>query len=80
MSETLHTPWIADYLISLAETCGGSLGSAPMYTKSKKVQLVEFLTFQQHDEDDCIWAVVSDKWQKLPVRFTSQALSDYSMN
>jgi hypothetical protein len=41
MSETLNTPWIADYLINIAETYGTSLTSVPVHVKpGKKVQLL----------------------------------------
>ncbi|KAI9455454.1 hypothetical protein BJY52DRAFT_1213282 [Lactarius psammicola] len=79
MSETLNTPWIADYLINIAETYGSSLANVPVHIKpGKKVQLLRFITFQQHSEDDCIWAYVSDKHQKLPARFSRAALAEYS--
>jgi hypothetical protein len=41
MSETLNTPWIADYLINIAETYGTNLSSVPLHVKpGKKVQLL----------------------------------------
>ncbi|KAH8979205.1 hypothetical protein EDB92DRAFT_1955403 [Lactarius akahatsu] len=79
MSETLNTPWIADYLINIAETYGSSLTNVPAHVKpGKKIQLLRFLTFQQYTEDDCVWAYVSDKHQQLPVRFSRAALARYS--
>ncbi|KAH9166444.1 hypothetical protein EDB89DRAFT_217499 [Lactarius sanguifluus] len=79
MSETLNTPWIADYLINIAETYGSSLTNVPAHVKpGKKIQLLKFLTFQQYTEDDCVWAYVSDKHQQLPVRFSRDALARYS--
>jgi len=42
MSETLNPPWIADYLINIAETYGCSLSNVPVHVKpGKKVQLLE---------------------------------------
>jgi len=42
MSETLNSPWIADYLINIAETYGCSLSNAPIHVKpGKKVQLLQ---------------------------------------
>ena len=42
MSETLGAPWIADYLIHVAETYGGSLSNVPIHVKpGKKVQLLQ---------------------------------------
>jgi hypothetical protein len=42
MSETLNTPWIADYLINIAETYGSNLSSVPLHLKpGRKVQLIE---------------------------------------
>ena len=41
MSETLNTPWIADYLINIAETYGSNLTNVPVHIKpGRKVQLV----------------------------------------
>jgi hypothetical protein len=103
MSETLKAPWIADYLINIAETYGSNLTNVPVHIKpGRKVQLLrvspiprevhtrshsqrvflyqtpQFITFQQHTEDDCVWAYVSDKHQQLPARFSRQALASYS--
>jgi hypothetical protein len=42
MSETLNVPWIADYLINIAETYGCHLSSVPVHVKpGKKVQLLQ---------------------------------------
>jgi hypothetical protein len=42
MSETLSPPWIADYLINIAETYGCSLSNVPIQVKpGKKVQLLQ---------------------------------------
>ena len=42
MSETLSAPWIADYLINIAETYGCSLSNVPIHVKpGKKVQLLQ---------------------------------------
>ncbi|KAI0259269.1 hypothetical protein BC834DRAFT_1045411 [Gloeopeniophorella convolvens] len=70
-------PWIAEYLVDVAETHGGSLGGVPTHTKGRKVQLLEFLTFGDSEHDDCIWAVASDKHQKIAVRFSQDAIARY---
>ncbi|KAF8265464.1 hypothetical protein EI94DRAFT_326812 [Lactarius quietus] len=78
MSETLNIPWIADYLINIAETYGSNLTKVPVHAKpGKKVQLLQFLTFQDYSDNDCVWAYVSDKHQQLPVRFSRHALTSY---
>ncbi|KAI0256371.1 hypothetical protein BJV78DRAFT_1171425 [Lactifluus subvellereus] len=79
MSGTMNPPWIADYLINIAETYGSNLSSVPVHIKpGKKVQLLKFLTFRQFVEDDCIWAYVSDKHQQIPVRFSRYAIAEYA--
>ncbi|KAI0066048.1 hypothetical protein BV25DRAFT_1912851 [Artomyces pyxidatus] len=77
MADTIQ-PWIEDYLIELAETYGANVGGFPVHNAGKKVQLVEFLTFQAREGDDCIWAKVSDKRQRIAVRFSSKALTEYA--
>lgn len=48
MSETLNAPWIADYLISIAETYGCKLSNVPVHVKpGKKVQLLQASREQQ---------------------------------
>jgi len=46
----------------------------PRFPKGKKAQILEFLTFQ---DDDCVWACVSDKDTKLPAKFSKEAVTDY---
>ena len=42
MSETLNTPWIADYLINIAETYGTNITNVPVHIKpGKRVQLLQ---------------------------------------
>jgi hypothetical protein len=42
MSETLNAPWIADYLIRIAETYGCNLSNVPVHIRpGKKVQLLQ---------------------------------------
>ncbi|KAH9979038.1 hypothetical protein BGW80DRAFT_1282516 [Lactifluus volemus] len=78
MSETLNTPWIAEYFINIAETYGSNISSVPIHLKpGKKVQLIKFLTFGTFDQDDCVWAHVSDKNQHIPVRFSQTAITEY---
>ncbi|KAA1472563.1 hypothetical protein DENSPDRAFT_930372 [Dentipellis sp. KUC8613] len=79
MANTLKIPWIANYLVDLAETHGGNFSSMPMHERGKKVQIVQFLTWQRSADDDCIWARVSDKEHKISVRFTATALQQYEM-
>ncbi|KAI0295822.1 hypothetical protein B0F90DRAFT_1820266 [Multifurca ochricompacta] len=68
MSENLNTPWIAEYLINVAETYGCELSDVPLHVKPGK----------KFTEDDCIWAYVSDKHQQIPVRFSRHAIAQYS--
>ncbi|ETW80444.1 hypothetical protein HETIRDRAFT_320137 [Heterobasidion irregulare TC 32-1] len=77
MADTLNSPWIHDYFINAAETYGSSLSSAPVYTKCKKVQIIEFLTYQESENDDCVWAIISDRNYSIPARFTKDALDHY---
>ncbi|TFY80981.1 hypothetical protein EWM64_g3035 [Hericium alpestre] len=79
MANTLKFPWIADYLIDVAQTYGGNFIGVPVHEKGKKVQLVKFLTYQTSSADDCIWAKVSDKFNQIPVCFTAKALQEYEM-
>ena len=37
----------------------------------------QFLTFQGKSNDDCVWAVISDKAHYLTVKFTAEALDEY---
>jgi hypothetical protein len=42
MSLTLNAPWIADYLVNIAETYGCNLSNVPIHVKpGKKVQLLQ---------------------------------------
>ncbi|KII92536.1 hypothetical protein PLICRDRAFT_695876 [Plicaturopsis crispa FD-325 SS-3] len=77
MSESMSSPWIAKYLVEIGETYGSILANTPKCEKKKKVQLVDFLTYEAA-QDDCIWAVVSDRNFRIPVRFTKDALDEYS--
>ncbi|EPQ56957.1 hypothetical protein GLOTRDRAFT_120355 [Gloeophyllum trabeum ATCC 11539] len=77
MSESLRTPWIYAYLAEVGETYGAFLSNVPKYSKNKKVQLIEFLTYNQDTEDSCIWGVVSDKEHTIPVRINAEALRTY---
>ncbi|KAF8161026.1 hypothetical protein B0H34DRAFT_699122 [Crassisporium funariophilum] len=77
MAESL-TPWISDYLVTVAETCGANLSTAKPHEKKKKVQIIEFLTFGSESEDTHIWARVSDKQYIVPIKFTKEAVVGYS--
>ncbi|KAI0312349.1 hypothetical protein OF83DRAFT_1294939 [Amylostereum chailletii] len=72
MSESLR-PWIATYLVEVAESFSGLL-NVKAHTRGKKVQLVEFLTYKQSENDNCIWAVASDKQLEIPVCLKGEAL------
>ncbi|KAF8993705.1 hypothetical protein BDQ17DRAFT_1545936 [Cyathus striatus] len=76
MSESL-LPWISQYLIGVAEECGSNLLAAPRYTKRKKAQIIEFLTFPPDDKPAAIWATISDKWLTIPIKFTDDAVCTY---
>ncbi|KAH7910573.1 hypothetical protein BJ138DRAFT_1113950 [Hygrophoropsis aurantiaca] len=76
MADSIPEPWICPYLINAAETHGGSLQGIPIWsTKKKRAQIIEFLTYR---DDDHIWAVISDKAHKLPVRFSKEAVAKYA--
>ncbi|SRR6266404_4434037 len=48
MSETLNSPWIADYLINTAETYGCNLSNIPVHVKpGRKVQLLQVSTIMR---------------------------------
>ncbi|KAF5386034.1 hypothetical protein D9615_002493 [Tricholomella constricta] len=68
-------PWISAYFIDIAETCGADTFKFPTFSKRKKVQLIEFLTF---DTDEIIWARVSDKEHLVPIRFSRDAVQEYT--
>ncbi|KZP22384.1 hypothetical protein FIBSPDRAFT_859696, partial [Athelia psychrophila] len=79
MSNSMGDEWIRKYLIDVGERFDGSLAKEPYRDKKKKVQLIEFLTVPRSEEDQCpVWGVISDKGHKIAVRFTPEALQDYS--
>ncbi|KDQ55880.1 hypothetical protein JAAARDRAFT_332246 [Jaapia argillacea MUCL 33604] len=77
MADTIRLPWVYDYLVTVGQTYGGNLSNVPTQAKKKKVQLIEFLTYQEGEEDSNIWAIISDKTNTIPVRFSATALSEY---
>ncbi|TFK53703.1 hypothetical protein OE88DRAFT_1733591 [Heliocybe sulcata] len=77
MANELRAAWISKYLIEVGETYGAFLSGVPKHTRGKRAQLVEFLTYEQDTEDSCIWVRLSDKWNTIPARITSQALDVY---
>ncbi|KAH7921399.1 hypothetical protein BV22DRAFT_1198227 [Leucogyrophana mollusca] len=74
MADSIPESWICPYLIDAAETHGGNLHDILIWTKKKKAQLIDFLTYQ---EDDYIWGLISDKAHRIPVRFTKEATAAY---
>ncbi|KIM45036.1 hypothetical protein M413DRAFT_327654 [Hebeloma cylindrosporum] len=78
MSDSL-SPWLCEYIISIAETYGAQLSNTPANNKKKKVQIKEFLTFPlQGQEEAHVWAIISDKQHTIPVKFTREAMAEYS--
>ncbi|KAI0665940.1 hypothetical protein C8Q78DRAFT_1062230 [Trametes maxima] len=82
MADTIRTPWILDYLISIAEEYGGDLAAAPCSNQVHKAQLVKFLTFAPPDnaEPCAIWADVSDKKHYIHARLSADAVNAYMQN
>ena len=90
MSESMSSPWIRDYLVDVAETCGAQFYSAPVTTTKKKVQLadvrsplphppiltvsLQFLTYQGNSY---VWAWISDKDHRVSVRISQDAVDEY---
>ncbi|OSD07099.1 hypothetical protein PYCCODRAFT_1474457 [Trametes coccinea BRFM310] len=82
MSEVIRSPWILDYLISVAETYGGDLSSVPRSEKRRKAQFVKFLTFPPADsQEPCmIWVDVSDEKHLIHARLSPEAMQRYMQN
>ncbi|KAH7888725.1 hypothetical protein F5I97DRAFT_1854917 [Phlebopus sp. FC_14] len=74
MADSIPLPWIRDYLIEVAETYGEKLYNVPLFNKRKRVQLTDFLTFQ---EDSYIWAWASDKDHSVSIRISKEAVEEY---
>ncbi|KAL1669619.1 hypothetical protein GGF50DRAFT_43723 [Schizophyllum commune] len=76
MSNSLY-PWIADYLVRIAEQHGVKIWDAP--TDKKKAQIIEFKRKgRAHDDDDSfVWAEVSDKDYRMPIRFSKESVAAY---
>ncbi|KNZ80492.1 hypothetical protein J132_05612 [Termitomyces sp. J132] len=75
MSESI-LPWISAYFIASGEEYGADVAAIPLVTtKKKKVQLVEFLTYGR---DEVVWARVSDKEYMVPIRFSRDAVEEYT--
>ncbi|KAJ7733735.1 hypothetical protein DFH07DRAFT_967870 [Mycena maculata] len=77
MSESIR-PWMKTHLVHVAETYGGDLSTVPLEDKSKKVQIVELLTFGIENEDSAVWALISDKALCMPVKFSKEAVVAYN--
>ncbi|KAI0358690.1 hypothetical protein OH77DRAFT_1518672 [Trametes cingulata] len=80
MAESIRSPWILDYLISVAEQYGGNMVAVPRSEKPWRAQLVKFLTFgPPGSTDPCvIWADVSDKKHIIHARLSIDAIERYS--
>ncbi|KAG6372304.1 hypothetical protein JVT61DRAFT_7744 [Boletus reticuloceps] len=74
MSESMSSPWIRDYFMNVAETFGAQFYNAPVSSDKKKVQLTDFLTYQ---ENSYVWAWISDKDYKVSVRISKDAADQY---
>ncbi|KAL1707462.1 hypothetical protein EV121DRAFT_199123 [Schizophyllum commune] len=76
MSNSLY-PWIADYLVRIAEQHGVKIWDAPV--DKKKAQIIEFKRKgRAHDDDDSfVWAEVSDKDYWMPIRFSKESVAAY---
>ena len=51
MTDSLHTPWILDYCITVAEEFGGNLSAIPWREKGVKAQLVKVSEYTHLDPD-----------------------------
>ena len=72
MSETLNAPWIADYLINIAETYGCKLSSIPIHVKpGKKVQLLQVSGEQQR----CSYDLSNIDWLSSSLSENSQTMT-----
>lgn len=72
MSSSLN-PWIAHYLLDVAEVHGGNLTAIPPHSGGRKAQIIKFLTY---GTKTAIWAELSDASYKLPVKFTIDAVDE----
>lgn len=89
MSESV-SPWIAPYMTSIAEEYGANMAAIPRFPKKKMVQLVEVCSelshvapltacqFLTYNQDDILWARISDKNCLVPVRFSKEAVQEYN--
>ncbi|KAF9071148.1 hypothetical protein BDP27DRAFT_555124 [Rhodocollybia butyracea] len=80
MTTFLRKPWIKNYVTQVAETSGVDLSSLKWHQGTKKVQIIEFLTYgtQNPDSPDTvIWARISDKFHHIPVRFSADSVAKY---
>lgn len=41
MAQSIPSPWIRDYLVTVAETYGGDLASVPPHTKGARAQIIK---------------------------------------
>jgi hypothetical protein len=86
-------PWLASYLISIAEQHGANIIAIPRFNRRKMVQLTEvikyhlLLQFQTKPhigqwltfgDNDLLWATISDKQHSIPIRFTKTAIAEYN--
>ncbi|KIL00711.1 hypothetical protein PAXRUDRAFT_798762 [Paxillus rubicundulus Ve08.2h10] len=74
MSESIPNPWICSYCIDVAESYGAKLYNAPVFQRKKRVQLTEFLTYQ---DNSYVWAWASDKEYRISIRIEKDAVDDY---
>ncbi|KAG6334634.1 hypothetical protein ID866_4460 [Astraeus odoratus] len=76
MADSIPASWICNYLIDIAENHGGQLSNAPFFSKKKRVQLIDFLTFY---EDSYVWAWASDKSHRIPIRISKEGVQEYKV-
>ncbi|KAJ2918575.1 hypothetical protein MD484_g1890, partial [Candolleomyces efflorescens] len=67
-------PWIAVYLIHIAETHGADLAGVPVSSKSQKAQIIRFLT--DVSKPGALWGMLSDGALSLPVKLAKEAVDD----
>ncbi|KAF9529325.1 hypothetical protein CPB83DRAFT_853075 [Crepidotus variabilis] len=77
MTDSL-SPWMAAYLIGIAESFGAKYYDAPRHERPKKVQIVEFLTYPMDEQETAIWGRVSDKKHLVVVKFSADAVKDFN--
>ncbi|KIY44367.1 hypothetical protein FISHEDRAFT_61907 [Fistulina hepatica ATCC 64428] len=90
MSRSL-SPWMLDYLVNIAETYGANIQDTKRFPTNKKAQIIEvcvekqtrFLVVEEKNQfltysrDTYVWAFISDKSFRIPVKFSADSVREY---